>query len=131
MSRKKRKSKKKRNYRHPRQERIIATVTALTDDLCLAYDTQNNKVEFPDSRVDFVQQQVLYQRASGKEKVLSVVPGAREGGHLATYDQLKKNFDLLFAIDTNTRTIKGSRATRLDSAEPKELSPSTATAMTR
>jgi hypothetical protein len=99
----------KGDSRRPRQEQIIATVTALADDLGIVFDPAKNKVEFLGSRVEFVQQQVLYQRASGKEKILSVVPGATNGGHLGTYDQLKRNFDFLFAVDTNTTIIKGSR----------------------
>jgi len=101
---------KKGNNRRPRQQQIIATVTALTDDLSLVYDSRNNRIEFPDSRVDFIQQQVLYQRGSGKDKVLSVVPGATDdGGYLETLDQLRNSVDFLFAVDTNTKAIRGRR----------------------
>lgn len=99
----------RKQLKKKRKEQIFATVTATRDSLSITYDLANDRVEFKDCRVDSVIHSAHYDRQSGKEKVLYSIPSNGNSGHLNQRAQLNKDFDFLFAVDTNTRKFKDRR----------------------
>ena len=74
-------------------------------------------------KADAVLSQTQYTRRSGREKVLSSVPNA------ATFDvvsHLASQFDVIWAIDTNTREISGSAVSVSSILECRALNAPTA-----
>ena len=51
----------------------------------------------------------LYERASGKDKILTSVPVSSKNSSFDTIATLREQFDHIIAIDTNTKIHKGKR----------------------
>jgi len=92
-----------------KQDRILATITATSDDLSISYDMHKDKIDIHDAMIESVHHEVLYERDSGKDKILSQIPCETDKGYLNQLDNLTNNIDFLFAIDTNTFDMNGQR----------------------
>ena len=92
-----------------KKDRILATVTAISDDLSFSYDKQQDKLIFHNAKVESIQHEIFYDRISGKDKIVSQMPCEEEKAYLNQFDNLKSNFDYLFAVDTNTFNKNGKR----------------------
>jgi len=106
MSRKKRLTKK---FGKKKQNRILATVTATSNDLSISYDMHHDKIEIHDAKIESVHHEILYERDSGKDKIVSQIPCGTDKGYLNQIASLTNNIDFLFAIDTNTVDMNGQR----------------------
>lgn len=102
---------KKRSSRTKKQriEYVYATVNAADGELEVTYDGQQNGFVFENLVPGSLHQKIVYERDSGKEKVLISTPCSDEIGRFETIENLKNNFDFLFAVDTNTRVVAGER----------------------
>lgn len=98
---------KKKNSRTAKQriEYVSATVNAVDGKLEVTYDGQHNGFVFDNLVPGSLHQKIVYERDSGKEKVLVSTPCGDEIGRFETTENLRKNFDFLFAVDTNTRIV--------------------------
>jgi len=90
-----------------KQDRILATITATSNDLSYSYDMHLDKIEIHDAKIESVHHEIFYERNSGKDKIVSQIPCEPDKGYLNQIASLKNNFDFLFAIDTNTVEING------------------------
>jgi len=98
---------KKKSSRTKKQriEYVYATVNAVDGKLEVTYDGQHNGFVFDNLVPGSLHQKIVYERESGKEKVLVSTPCGDEIGRFETIENLRKNFDFLFAVDTNTRIV--------------------------
>ena len=53
------------------QDRILATITATSDDLSFSYDKQRDKLDIRDAKIESIHQETFYERDSGKDKIVS------------------------------------------------------------
>jgi len=90
-----------------KRDRILATITATSDDLSFSYDMHHDKIEIHNAKIESVHHEVLYERDSGKDKIISQIPCETDKGYLNQFDSLTNNIDFLFAIDTNTFDMNG------------------------
>lgn len=97
--------KKKRDPgKKPRFEWTYATISEKVTEIKLTYDPATDAVYFAQP-VENTYHQVSYERSKGP-KVLNRVPLQGEALRLSSNDALE-DFDLLVAIDTNTKVING------------------------
>jgi hypothetical protein len=92
-----------------KQDRILATITATSDDLSISYDIHKDKIEIHDALIETVHHEAFYERDSGKDKIVSQIPCEIDKGYLNQIKNLKNNIDFLFALDTNTFDMNGQR----------------------
>ncbi len=92
-----------------KQDRILATITATSDDLSISYDMHKDKIEIHDAKIESVYHELFHERDSGKDKIVSQIPCGPDKGYLNQIACLKNNIDFLFAIDTNTVDMNGQR----------------------
>ena len=93
--------KKKRDPgRKPRFDWTYATISEKVSEISLSYDPETDTVSFSQP-VENTYHQVSYERSKGP-KVLNRVPLHGEALKLSSNNALEE-FDLLVAIDTNTR----------------------------
>ena len=106
-----------------RIEYVYATVNAVDGTLEVTYDGQHNGFVFENLVPGSLHQKIVYERDSGKEKVLFSTPCGDEVGRFEAIENLRKNFDFLFAVDTNT-TVVAEETTSISVSYfvPKKLS---------
>jgi len=92
-----------------KQDRVLATITATGDDLSFSYDKLRDKIEIHNAKIESMHHETFYERASGKDKIVSQTPCQVGKGYLNQFDSVINNIDFLFAIDTNTDEINGER----------------------
>ncbi|WP_454064955.1 hypothetical protein [Candidatus Nitrospira salsa] len=98
----------KRNSRNkiPRHEVIYGTTEEKVSKISVTFDSETGGIEFGQSMVKTVNQ-TLYERRSGKgPKILNQTPTISEEILFSSNESLLSNFELLFAIDTNTQRIE-------------------------
>lgn len=95
------------NEKKPRSEYVYVTTAGETTEISLDVDPTTGQVRFG---LDVINTRVetSYEREKGP-KVLNRTPVDREMLLLDPNQALARNFDLLFAIDTNTQSIRGYR----------------------
>ncbi len=99
MNKKKMKKSKKKN------EYISCTVDAFDGNLEFTYDPEMGSFMFSNSIPGSLHQKIIYERDSGKEKVVLSAPCTDQIGRFETVENLRNNFDFIFAVDTNTGVI--------------------------
>jgi hypothetical protein len=106
-----------------RSEYIYATVEAKDGKIEVTYDSAKGGIEVSNLIPGTLHQRISYSRDSGKEKVLSSTPCLDDIGRFGG-ENLLKNFDYLFAVDTNTKIIDGERTSVCMSYHvPEKLNP--------
>jgi hypothetical protein len=95
----------KKQDRKPRAEYIYGTTKGVVKQLEFTVDQGTGEISFGKDTTN-VYSETTYGRPKGP-KVLSRVPQAGEDLTFSTDAALKKNYDFLCAVDTNTRTIRG------------------------
>lgn len=99
---------KKNQPSKKRSDWIYAVVNVSNKGLNISYDPTSDSVEF-DGFVAGSQKLVRsYERESGKEKVVSDIPSVKGSTSFDAFENIKKDFDHLIAIDTNTREFNGA-----------------------
>jgi hypothetical protein len=94
--------------RKKRSEAIYGTTaSAETTEIAVTYDHSTGRVSFGADMVN-VYSEVTYERRKGP-KTLSRVPQTEREISFSGGDALKRNFDFVVAVDTNTREIQGKR----------------------
>lgn len=93
--------------RKPRSEYIYATTRDEVSEILLSFDPLTGAIEF-DTPVIGSYAQVTYEREFPKgPKVINKVPLNPTALRFASDQSIFEDYDLLFAIDTNTRHING------------------------
>jgi hypothetical protein len=94
--------------RKKRSEAVYGTTaSAETTEIVVTYDHSTGRMSFGADMVN-VYSEVTYQRAKGP-KTLSRIPQTEREISFAGGDALKRNFEFVVAVDTNTRTIQGKQ----------------------
>jgi hypothetical protein len=93
-----------KNKIKPRLQRIYSTTKKGITEISLSFDPQNGAILF-DTEMTNIYSETTFDRPKG-QKVVSRVP-ILGGAHFKIDDAIEKNFDIVFAIDTNTRNIRG------------------------
>lgn len=115
--------KKTTTQRKRKTEYVYGTVNAVDGELEVAYDGQLAGFVFSNLVPGSLHQKIVYERYSGKEKVVLSTPCSDEIGRFQTIEILRKNFDFLFAVDTNTGIIGDERTSiSVSYFVPKKLS---------
>ena len=96
---------KKKSKRKPRQESIYATTSMVVDNILLSYDPKTNTIRF-ETDVKDTYNEISYERAKGP-KVISRTPQSGFDLSFSNDEAIENNYEMIFAIDTNTRNIKG------------------------
>jgi hypothetical protein len=104
-----RKKKSKNSSRNQRNEYVYGTVEANDGKIELTYDFQKGGIEFSNLVEGSLHQKIIYERDSGKDKILLSAPCVDNIGRFETIENLKKNFDYIFAIDTNSAIINSRK----------------------
>jgi hypothetical protein len=93
-----------------RKHRIFAIATPDQNGrLSLTYDPAKGGFKIANLLQGTLRHEISYDKDSGKEKVLLSIPCISGTGNFGVKDDLQKNFDYLFSIDTNTKVINGER----------------------
>ena len=87
----------------PRLQSIYSTTKRGVTEISLSFDPQSGAVDF-DAVMTNIYSEATFDRSKGK-KVVSRVP-ILDRAYFEINDALEKNFDIVFAIDTNTRKIR-------------------------
>lgn len=96
---------KSNNNRKNRKEFITATTKPNTTSLTCDYDPSTDRFILHEADPKTTKSNVSYDRASGKEKILSAIPSRDISASVNHLSNLKNNVDYLCAIDTNSRII--------------------------
>jgi hypothetical protein len=99
----------KRKLRKDKKDSVVATLAPTGSKFSIVYDPVQDRVLFPDAKIEQLHQAIYYDRDSGKEKIVSQIPCQNEKGYLSQIKSLQANVDFLFAVDTNTTEIDGQR----------------------
>ena len=91
--------------RKNRKEFITATTKPNTTSLTFDYDPSTDRFIFHEADPETTKSNVSYDRASGKEKILSAIPSRDISASVNHLSNLKNSVDYLCAIDTNSRII--------------------------
>ncbi len=95
--------------RKPRSEYIYATTRDEVSEISLSFDPVTGKLDFETPVINSYAQ-TTYERESKKEpKVLNKIPLNITALHFSSDQSIFEDYDLLLAIDTNTRHISGIR----------------------
>lgn len=95
---------RKKNNKKPRNEHIYATTTNMVESISLSINQQTGEIEF-ETDVEEKYLEVTYDREKG-EKVISRVPQNNKQLQFNHNFAIEENYEIIFAIDTNTRKIK-------------------------
>lgn len=99
-------SKKKKNKPSKKRiEHLFATTVANVDSLIIRVNPLTGVIEFGQPMAD-VYSEVSYERPKGP-KVLTRIPQGADSASFEAEHALEIQFDLVFGVDTNTRTING------------------------
>jgi hypothetical protein len=88
----------------PRSTSVYATTAGKVESITVSIDRRNGDVIFHDKVIN-TYNEVTYERAKGP-KILSRIPIATANLQFDVDRSIWENFDIVFAIDTNTRPIK-------------------------
>lgn len=92
-----------------RSEYVYATTREEVSEISLSFDPLTGAVEFNTPVID-TYAQTTYERESPKgPKVINKVPLNSKALHFASDPSIFEDYDLLFAIDTNTRNLSGAK----------------------
>lgn len=92
-----------------RHDAIMGTVSVGHSYLTVSYDSSDGTLRLHEAEPDSLHLVRSYERASGKDKVLNSMKANDPNVSFDIWPQLKKSFDYLIAVDTNTRTVAGRR----------------------
>lgn len=81
----------------------------VTSQLSVVYDSLNNTFSFPEAEPSSLRLERSYQRDSGKPKVLTSLSANSIEGAFEPDAFLKKNYDHVISIDTNTKKYQGRK----------------------
>jgi hypothetical protein len=98
----------KQTPRKPREEWVYATTRDRVTSIEVSIDGKSGEIVFG-SPMTNAYTQVTYARASGKEKVVSRIPATGEALILDPDSAVWSNYDVVFGVDTNTRSIEDRR----------------------
>lgn len=103
-----RKQRRKRNSgRKPRNEHIYGTTVGNVTELVVHVDERNGEISFGQEMTN-VYSERSYDRPKGA-KIISRIPQANTGLSFDDGPALQKNFDIVCAVDTNTKVVHGKR----------------------
>ena len=106
--------------RKKRSEVIYGTTASnKTTEIAVTYDHSTGAVSFGGDMIN-VYSEVTYERPKGP-KTLSRVPQTEKEISFSSGDALKRNFDFVVAVDTNTRTIHGKQVSVTGVATAKHM----------
>ena len=88
----------------PRSEQIYSTTKGKVTEISWSFNPQTGDIDF-DTEMINIYSETTFNRPKGR-KVVSRVPIPGEA-QFNINDAIEKNFDVIFAIDTNTRKIRG------------------------
>ena len=89
----------------PRKEYIYATTSNEVDSITLSVDPKTGEVTF-ETEVKDTYSETSYDRPKGP-KILSRTPQDSNNLKFDHHVAIKENYDIVFAVDTNTKMIKG------------------------
>lgn len=96
---------KKTVKKKPRQEHIYATTANEVDNITISYDAKTDSISF-ETEVKDIYNEMTYERPKGP-KVISRTPQNRPDLTFDHNRSVENNYDIIFALDTNTKEIKG------------------------
>lgn len=98
--------------RKKRSEAIYGTTASKdTAEIAITFDHATGEVSFGADMIN-VYSEISYERPKGP-KVLSRIPQVKKEISFSGGNALKQNYEFVVAVDTNTRTIKGSKCRSL------------------
>jgi hypothetical protein len=98
---------KKESERKPRNERILVTTRDEVSSIKIGFDPATGQILF-DQPVINSHSEVAYDRAKG-EKIISKIPLSPDKLRIDPNAAVESSFDIVFAVDTNTKPIHGER----------------------
>ena len=116
--------KRRERARKKRNEQIYATTIGEVTELVVHVDSQTGEISFGQEMTN-VYSEVSYDRPKG-EKVVQRVPQYRDEISFDAGPALRKNYDFICAVDTNTKIIGGRRISVVGVATMKWFSLPTA-----
>jgi hypothetical protein len=96
---------KNESERKPRNERILVTTQDEVSSINIGFDPVTGKIHF-DQPVINSHSEVAYDRTKG-EKIVSKIPLPPDELRIDPHAAIESAFDLVFAVDTNTKAIRG------------------------
>jgi hypothetical protein len=93
--------------RKPRNERILVTTRDKVSSINVGFDRTKGKIYF-DEPVINSHSEVAYDRKKG-EKIISKIPIPGDELRINPDAAIENSFDIVFAVDTNTRSIRDER----------------------
>ena len=96
---------KKNQTKKPREEIIEFYADISDENVELTYDFINDSISLKNAKIDNARMETVYKKASGKEKRTNSTPINTNSLSFQHYKSLLENFDLLLAIDTNTKKL--------------------------
>lgn len=97
------------NHKKPRKEIIKCKSDKKIAKLSITYDSKRDLLTMPDADINTISVERSYKRSSGKDKVLSSIPGVGMNAAFDVNSMLVKEYDYIMAIDTNSRVIDGNK----------------------
>lgn len=100
----------KRN--RPSKKRSVAyvgTTKEIVDRITLTLDETTGELTIGEVNPASLTVKHYYKRDSGKEKILFSAPASKSDIRFLYLDSIRRDFDYLVAVDTNTRVISGRR----------------------
>ncbi|MFA5275789.1 MAG: hypothetical protein WC417_02725 [Candidatus Omnitrophota bacterium] len=97
------------NNKKCRKETITTTTIQNTTSISIDYDPSSNGFIFNEADPSCTKHNISYDRASGKEKILSIIPTHNKSASIDHLQALKNSVDYLCAIDTNSRVINDTK----------------------
>ena len=97
----------KDDERKPRSDYIYGTTKGVVSQLEFTVDGSTGEIGFGPN-VDNTYSEISYERAKGP-KVLSRIPQTGETLTFNAFTALRRNYDFICAVDTNTKVIRGKK----------------------
>ena len=91
--------------RKPRNEQILVTTRGEVSSINVGFDPVTGKIHF-DEPVINSHSEVAYERKKG-DKIISKIPIPSDELRFDANAAIENSFDIVFAVDTNTKTIHG------------------------
>lgn len=95
----------KKDQKKPREEVIEFYADTIYENIELTYDHINDSISLKNATTSNARIETVYKKASGKEKRTNSTPINSTSLSFKHYKGLLENFDLLVAIDTNTKSL--------------------------
>lgn len=104
MSNKKRKGRGKQSTpKIPREEYVYGTTADVVSSLTFTFDPVRGTISIPEVDPSTITRKLTHKRENKDDKVIYSAPAEDFSLSLGYIDELKKRFDYLIAVDTNTR----------------------------